>query len=354
LAKISFFRLALAPTLRQIAEWTAAALGSDGDAERLVRDVAPLDVASPDALSFLDNPRYLPQLRATRAAAVFLAPRHMSQAPRGCATLETADPYRAMAETMARLFPHAVKPGSVFEERGVSPGAFVHAAARLEPGVVVDPGAVIGPGAEIGAGTIIGANAVVGPDTRIGRQGSIGAGCTIACALIGDRVIVHPGARIGQDGFGFALGARGHLKVPQIGRVIIQDDVEIGAGATIDRGANRDTVIGEGTKIDNLVQIGHNVVIGRHCVLVAQTGVSGSTVIDDFAALGGQAGIAGHLHIGAGAQIAAGAGLMNDVPAGERWGGLPAQPTRQWFRQTAALRKMTRNTSPVSPEASGD
>ena len=354
MAKISFFRLALAPTLRQIAEWTGAALGSDGDAERLVRDVAPLDVASPDALSFLDNPRYLPQLNATRAAAVFLAPRYMSEAPPGCATLATAEPYRAMAETMARLFPHAVKPGSVFEERGVSPRAFVHAAARLEPGVVVDPGAVIGPGAEIGAGTIIGANSVVGPDTRIGRQGSIGAGCTIACALIGDRVIVHPGARIGQDGFGFALGARGHLKVPQIGRVIIQDDVEIGAGATIDRGANRDTVIGEGTKIDNLVQIGHNVVIGRHCVLVAQTGVSGSTVIDDFAALGGQAGIAGHLHIGAGAQIAAGAGLMNDVPAGERWGGLPAQPTRQWFRQTAALRKMTRNTSPGSPEASGD
>ncbi len=168
---------------------------------------------------------------------------------------------------------------------------------------------------------MIGANAVVGPGTRIGRHGSIGAGCTIVCALIGDRVVVHSGARIGQDGFGFAMGARGHLKVPQIGRVIIQDDVEIGAGATIDRGANRDTVIGEGTKIDNLVQIGHNVVIGRHCILVAQSGVSGSTVIEDFAALGGQAGIAGHLHLGAGAQIAADAGLMNDVPAGERWGG---------------------------------
>jgi UDP-3-O-[3-hydroxymyristoyl] glucosamine N-acyltransferase len=342
LAKINFFPLALAPTLGQVAEWSGAALGSDSDAERLVRSVAPLDIAGPDDLSFLDNPRYIAQLEATRAAAVFLAPRHLSHAPRCCATLATAQPYRAMAETMARLFPSAVRPGSVFQERGVSPSAFVHAAARLEPGVVVDPGAVIGPGAEVGAGTIIGANAVVGPKTRIGRHGSIGAGCTIVCALIGDRVVVHPGARIGQDGFGFALGARGHLKVPQIGRVIIQDDVEIGAGTTIDRGANRDTVIGEGTKIDNLVQIGHNVVIGRHCILVAQTGVSGSTVIDDYAALGGQAGIAGHLHIGAGAQIAAGAGLMNDVPAGERWGGLPAQPTRQWFRQTAALRKMTK------------
>ena len=177
--------------------------------------------------------------------------------------------------------------------------------ARLEPGVIVDPGAVIGPRAEIGAGTVIGANAVIGPDVRIGRHGAIGPGATIACALIGDRVIIHPGAHIGQDGFGFALGPRGHLKVPQIGRVIIQDDVEIGAGSTIDRGANRDTIIGEGTKIDNLVQIGHNVVIGRHCVIVSQVGISGSCVIDDFAALAGQVGLAGHLHIGDGAQIGA-------------------------------------------------
>jgi UDP-3-O-[3-hydroxymyristoyl] glucosamine N-acyltransferase len=331
------------PTLRQIAEWTGASLAPSADPERIVRDVSPLDEAGPDDLSFLDNPRYLPQLKATRAAAVFVAPRHVAQAPIGCATLSTPQPYRSLAETMARLFPGALRPGSVVGERGVSPGAFVDAAARLEKGVVVDPGAVIGPGAEIGAGTIIGANAVVGPNTRIGRQGSIGAGCTIACALIGDRVIIHPGARIGQDGFGFALGSR-HLKVPQIGRVIIQDDVEIGAGTTIDRGANRDTVIGEGAKIDNLVQIGHNVVIGRHCILVAQCGISGSTVIEDFAALGGQAGIAGHLHIGAGAQVAAGAGLMNDVPAGERWGGLPARPTRQWFREVAALRKWTKGT----------
>ena len=220
-------------------------------------------------------------------------------APAGCAVLLAREPYRAMAMVMAKLFPSAVKPGSVFNEAGVSPAAFVHPSARLEPGVIVDPGAVIGRGAEIGAGTVIGPHAVIGPEVRIGRDGAIGATTTIAAALIGDRVIIHPGAHIGQDGFGFALGPRGHLKVPQIGRVIIQDDVEIGAGVTIDRGANRDTVIGEGAKIDNLVQIGHNVVIGRHAVLVSQSGVSGSSVIGDFAALGGQAGIAGHLKIGA-------------------------------------------------------
>jgi UDP-3-O-[3-hydroxymyristoyl] glucosamine N-acyltransferase len=154
-------------------------------------------------------------------------------------------------------------------------------------------------------------------------------------------VIIHPGVHIGQDGFGFALGPRGHLKVPQVGRVIIQDDVEIGAGTTIDRGANRDTIIGEGTKIDNLVQIAHNVVIGRHCVLVAQAGVSGSTVIGDFAALGGQAGLTGHLTIGPGAQIAAQSGVMRDVPAGEKWGGAPASPMRDYLRQVAALRKLS-------------
>ena len=199
---------------------------------------------------------------------------------------------------------------------------------------------------------MIGANAVIGPGVRIGREcGDRARARRIACALIGDRVIVHPGAHIGQDGFGFALGPRGHLKVPQIGRVIIQDDVEIGAGSTIDRGANRDTVIGEGTKIDNLVQIGHNVVIGRHCVIVSQVGISGSCVIDDFVALGGQAGLAGHLHIGAGAQIGAASGVMNDVPAGQRWFGAPAQPPREFSAKSPRSRNSQRARRPPPAKA---
>ena len=340
MAKISFFPLAAAPTLGEIAQWTGAKLGEGANPDRIVRDVAPLDEAGPDDLTFLDNPHYLDAFRSTRAAAAFVAPRYAAHAPPGCSPLVTPQPYWAMAETMARLYPQAARPRSAFGETGVSPAAFVHSAARLEPGVVVDPGAVIGPGAEIGAGALIGPNAVVGPGVRIGRDSVVGAQSTIACALVGDRVTIHPGVHIGQDGFGFALGPRGHLKVPQVGRVIIQNDVEIGAGTTIDRGANRDTVIGEGTKIDNLVQIAHNVVIGRHCIIVSQCGISGSTVVGDFAALGGQAGLTGHLTVGPGAQIAAQSGVMKDVPAGAKWGGSPAVPQREFLRQNAILRRL--------------
>ena len=185
----------------------------------------------------------------------------------------------AFVAVARKMFPEALRPSSMFNAAEIAPGAFVHPSARCEAGVTVDPGAVIGPDVEIGAGTIIGANAVIGPGVRIGRDCAIGAGASVIHAIVGDRVIIHPGCRIGQDGFGYLMGAGGHQKVPQVGRVIIQDEVEIGAGTTIDRGAIRDTVIGEGTKIDNLVQIGHNVAIGRHCVIVAQSGISGSATI---------------------------------------------------------------------------
>ncbi|MBL8590467.1 MAG: UDP-3-O-(3-hydroxymyristoyl)glucosamine N-acyltransferase, partial [Methylobacteriaceae bacterium] len=262
-----FFRRALSPTIADIAAWTGADVSGVDPAAlaRVVTGLAALDRAGPSDLVFLDNPKYADDLAETRAAACLTTQRFAPRVPAGVVGLFVADPYRAFAIAAARLYPEATRPGSVFGATGVSPNASVHPEARLEAGVVVDPGAVIGPRAEIGAGTVVGANAVVGPDVRIGRDCAIGPNATLQNALIGDRVILHPGVRIGQDGFGFAMGARGHLKVPQIGRVIIQDDVEIGANTTIDRGASRDTVVGEGTKIDNLVQIAHNVVIGRHC-----------------------------------------------------------------------------------------
>jgi UDP-3-O-[3-hydroxymyristoyl] glucosamine N-acyltransferase len=310
-----------------------------GDGGAVVLSVAPLDLAGPGQLTFLDNPRYLPQFRTTAATACICAAKHASVAPASLAVITSAEPYRAMARVLQVMYPDATRLKGPTGVDGVSPAAHVDAAARLEDGVTVEAGAVIGPRAEIGRGTVVCAHAVIGNDVRIGRDGYIGPGATVVHALLGNRVIVHAGCRIGQDGFGFAMGPAGHLKVPQIGRVVVQDDVEIGANTTIDRGSNRDTIVGEGTKIDNGVQIGHNVVIGRHCVLVAQTGVSGSTVLGDFVALGGQAGIAGHLTIGAGAQIAGASSVKDDVAPGARVVGTPAKPIREWMREQNAIRK---------------
>ncbi len=335
-----FFRRAETPTLADIVSWTGAAAPAGFDTNATITGVASLELAMPGDLAFLDNPKYAPALETTRASACLVSERYAARAPASVIPLVVADPYRAFAGVASRLYPTALKPGSVFGSAGVSPGAFVHPEARLEAGVIVDPGAVIGPRAAIGAGTMISSHAVIGPDVRIGRNSSIGANASVANALIGDRVILHPGARVGQDGFGFAMGPKGHMKVPQIGRVIIQNDVEIGANTTIDRGANRDTIVGEGTKIDNLVQIGHNVSIGRHCVIVSQVGISGSTELGDFVVIGGQAGLTGHLRVGAGAQIAAQSGVMGDVPAGERWCGSPAILLKDFFRRYAALDRL--------------
>jgi UDP-3-O-[3-hydroxymyristoyl] glucosamine N-acyltransferase len=223
---------------------------------------------------------------------------------------------------------------------------FVDPSAQLGEGLVLGPGVVIGPGAEIGSRSRIGANSVIGSGVAIGRDCEIGANVTISHAYLGDRVLILPGARIGQPGFGFASSERGHAKIPQLGRVIIQDDVEIGAGTTIDRGALGDTVIGEGSKLDNLVQIGHNVHIGRHCVLVSQAGVAGSSVVEDFAVLGGQVGIADHAHIGPGARLAARSAMVSGqaVAGGQDYGGVPAKPIREWLREVHALSGLARGT----------
>ncbi|WP_296713861.1 UDP-3-O-(3-hydroxymyristoyl)glucosamine N-acyltransferase [Rhodoblastus sp.] len=341
--EMKFFRRAISPTLGEIVEWTGAKPAEGVDLSVTIVDVAPLDRARPGDLVFLDNPKYADQLAATRATACLVGERYADRVPEGVAALVVREPYRACSIVTSRLYPDAARPVSLFDSHGVSPGANVHPLARLEADVIVDPGAVIGPHAEIGSGAVIGPNAVIGPRVRIGRSSAVGAGATVCNALIGDRVIIHPGVRIGQDGFGFAMSPKGHQKVPQVGRVIIQDDVEIGANSTIDRGANRDTIIGEGTKVDNLVQIAHNVVIGRHCVIVSQVGISGSTEFGDFVVAGGQAGITGHLRIGMGAQIAAQSGVMNDVDPGAKVGGSPAKNARDWLKGVAALDRLTKS-----------
>jgi UDP-3-O-[3-hydroxymyristoyl] glucosamine N-acyltransferase len=231
------------------------------------------------------------------------------------------------------LGPHVARGGSDVE---------IDPTAEFEDGAVVEPGVIVGPEARIGRGTRLAAGAVVGYRVAIGRDCYVGPLATVAHALIGDRVILHSGVRIGQDGFGFAMSGQGHLKVPQIGRVVIQNDVEIGANTAIDRGALKDTVIGEGTKIDNLVQIGHNVVVGRHCVIVAHTGISGSTELGDFVVMGGQSGTVGHIKIGSGAQVAGAAHPTKDVAPGARVGGTPARSLTQWGRELAILGRLAR------------
>jgi UDP-3-O-[3-hydroxymyristoyl] glucosamine N-acyltransferase len=337
--------------LAEVAQVTGAEL-LRGDPHSEITGAAPLERAGPRELTFLDNPKYARYLATTRAGACLCAPRHAGHVPPGVAVLQTDEPYRAYAAYLAAAFPAARRPAGAYER---SPAAgqtgTVHPAARLEDGVVVEPGAVVGAGSEIGRGTIVAAGAVIASGVAVGRDCSIGAGATLQHALIGDRVVIHPGVRIGQDGFGFAMGAAGHRKVAQLGRVIVQDDVEIGANTTIDRGANKDTVVGEGTKIDNQVQIGHNVQIGRHCIIVAQVGISGSATLGDFVAVGGQSGINGHVTIGDGAQIAAASAVNGDVPPGERWGGVPARPFAEWLRDERALRRLARRAQGSKREA---
>ena len=340
MAEASFFPRAEPLSVADIAALARIDVPHGACGTATISGAAPLETAGPDDLVYMDNAKYAEVLGSTRAGACLVSKRFAGRVPAGTVALVTPQPYEAFAQALARLYPSAMRPLSGFGAAGVSPGSSVHPTARLEHNVTVDPGAVIGPEAEIGSGTVIGAHAVIGPQVRIGRDCSIGPTATVLNAFLGNRVILHPGVRVGQDGFGFAMGPRGHRKVPQIGRVIIQDDVEIGSNTTVDRGASRDTVIGEGTKIDNLVQIGHNVVVGRHCVIISQTGISGSTTIEDFVLLGGQVGVVGHVRIGAGAQIAGSSNVNSDVPPGARWGGTPAKPIRDWFREMTTLKNL--------------
>ena len=260
-----------------------------------------------------------------------------SEAPKNTALLVTPEPYRAYALAAQAFYPEA-RP-----EPGIDPKASIDKSAKLGSGCRVEAGAVIGRRAELGAHCHIGPNAVIGEACVLGDEVRVGANASLSHCLIGHRVRIYPGARIGQDGFGFAPDRKGFIKVPQLGRVVIGDDVEIGANTTIDRGAGPDTVIGPGTMIDNLVQIGHNVQIGRQCVLVALVGISGSTRLGDFVMIGGQAGFAGHLTIGSGARIGAQAGVMRDIEPGETVVGAPAIPVKEFFRQTAALARLAKN-----------
>lgn len=313
-----------------------AASGIAPEFDLLLEGVAPLQTAGPNEVSFLDNPRYVSTLEQSFAGAVIVHPDMQARVPAATVPIVTSEPYEGWAR-VAALF-HPIPPVSP----GIHPTAIVAEDARVDPSTEVGPLSVIETGAEIGSGCRIGPCAVIGSGVVIGPDCRIGTHASLSHALLGARVYVYAGARIGQEGFGFASTKAGFLTVPQLGRVILEDDVEVGANSTIDRGSMRDTVIGAGSRLDNLVQIGHNVLLGRCCVIVAQVGISGSTVLEDFVRVGGQAAMAGHLRIGRGAQIGAQAGVISDAPAGARLLGSPAQPKQEFFRQVATLKQMAR------------
>lgn len=314
--------------------------------DTLMHGVSPLQTAGPDEVSFLDNRRYADLLATTRAGAVIVHPELAARVPESSVALPTSTPYVAWAKVAAMFYPPPpVKPG-------------IHASAVVDPAAVVDdtaeigPNAVVGAGATVGARSRLGAGAVIGDGVIIGADCRIGALVSISHAVLRDRISLSPGVKIGQEGFGFAQTDRGFLTVPQLGRVIIESDVEIGSNSCVDRGSTQDTVIGAGTRIDNLVQIAHNVRIGRCCVIVAQAGIAGSATLGDFVVVAAQAGLNGHITVGSKARIGAQAGVMSDLAGGMDVVGSPSEPVRDFFRGVATLRKLTRQPKTAGNQSS--
>ncbi|RED53292.1 UDP-3-O-(3-hydroxymyristoyl)glucosamine N-acyltransferase [Aestuariispira insulae] len=304
--------------------------------DKMISDVAGLDDAGADQISFLDNKRYLPALANTQAGAVVLEQQYVERLPEHVIPIVSETPYRTFALISQYFYPS----GTV--DPYVSPDAAIDPTATIGAGCRIEAGAVVSANAEIGDNCYIGPNAVIDNAVKLGADSHVGAGAYLGFCLVGNRANIHPGVRIGTRGFGFAMDRKGHIDVPQLGRVVIGDGVEIGANTTIDRGMGPDTEIGDFTKIDNLVQIGHNVKIGKACVIVAMTGIAGSTVLEDYVVCAAQSGIAGHLRIGKGAQIAAKAGVMKNLAAGEKVGGVPAVPLNQWLREHVFINKLMR------------
>jgi UDP-3-O-[3-hydroxymyristoyl] glucosamine N-acyltransferase len=337
-----FFLRAGPHTLAAVAD---AAGGTAPPRAMMIDGIAPLQTAGPTQVSFLDNRRYAKLLATCRAGAVIVHPAMAAAVPEGTVAIVTEQPYLGWARVAALFHPFPPAVAGTHPTAAVSPEAEVDPSAEIGPLVSIAAGARIGPRCRIAPLASIGPGVVMGQDCRIGSNASI------SHALIGNRVYVYPGARIGQEGFGFAMTDRGFVTVPQLGRVIIGDDVEIGANTCVDRGSAHDTVIGAGSRLDNLVQIAHNVRLGRCCVIVGQAGISGSTELGDFVIVAAQAGLVGHLKVGTKARIGAQAGVMRNVPAGADVIGSPAESSHEAFRQVAILRKLSRRARAEAPKS---
>lgn len=321
-------------TAASIAATVSGTLTGDPDAR--VSAVAPLDRALPHHVTFLSSAKYASLLAGADAGILLVSPALAETPGAARARIVVADPYQAMLSLLAALYPPAV------HAPGIHATAVIGRGASIGAGVTVGPYVIIGAGARVGARVHLHAHVVVGDGVEIGDDCELYESVTCYPGTsLGDRVRVHAGVRLGADGFGYVFRNNGHEKIPHVGRCIVEHDVEIGANSTVDRGSIDDTVIGAGTKIDNLVQVGHNVRIGRLCLIMSQVGVAGSVRVGDGAILAGQVGVSGHLTIGAGARLAAQAGVFGDVPAGQTWSGYPARPHREALRAQAALFRLS-------------
>lgn len=332
-----FFKTAGPFTLKQLAELAGCELANPADAEKKIFNVNSLHDAGAEEITFLLSKKYIADLETTKAGACIVHPDFVSAAPAQTAVLISKEPYRSYGLVAAAFYPTEKLKETVIHEKAV-----VASSATIGEGSRIDAGAVIGENVTLGKNCHVRANAVIGDNVVFGDDCIVGENASVLYTLAGNQVYIYPGARIGQDGFGFFMSPKGHTKIPQLGRVIIGNDVEIGANTCIDRGALGDTVIGDGTRMDNLIQFGHNVQTGKCCVIVSQVGVAGSTKLGDFVVLAGQAGVAGHLNIGSGSQIAAQSGVMRDVEPMESLMGTPAIPIKEFMRHFATLKKITK------------
>lgn len=322
-------------TIEELSERVGAEVVGDPSAR--VTGAAPLDSAEPGELSFLATRKYLPYLSGTQAAAVLVSRDlgDLGDVPKTTTLLWVDDAHVALAEALDLLYPEEPRQPGISDTAILEPGVELGQAVRIEPYAVIGEGARLEDSVTIGAHSVIGAGCRIGPGTEIKPHVTL-----YPETVIGARCIIHSGARLGVDGFGYVFREGGHRKVPQVGRCVVGDDVEIGANTAIDRGSVGDTQIGEGTKIDNLVQIAHNVRIGRNCILAGQVGIAGSTRLDDGVALAGQVGISGHLQLGARSRVGAKSGVSSDIPEGEAYFGYPARSLTAVMRANAVFLRL--------------